>query len=185
MINDTKTKLSTTTVSLHWVTALLMISILASGIYITNTETFALMPWHKSLGVLVCVFAVIRILWRIKQGWPEHVGRYSVSEQILSKAIHWILITGTVLMPVSGFMMSAMGGYGVAAFGVELFPANTGANGPYDFVAINEGVADVMSTVHSFTGNLLLAAIALHAAGALKHHVIDKDATIRRMLGFG
>ncbi|MBN3561579.1 cytochrome b [Aliamphritea spongicola] len=183
MNNDTRSKLSRTTVRLHWLIAFLMIMLLASGLYISTTETFALMPWHKSFGVLVFGFAVFRIIWRIKQGWPEHVGNYSRMERILSKATHWILISGTIIMPVSGFMMSAMGGYGVAAFGIELFPTNTGPGGPFDFVAINENLNSIMRSVHSLAGDLILITVALHTIGALKHHLMDKDATIRRMLG--
>lgn len=183
MNNDTRSKLSKTTISLHWIVAFLMIMLLASGIYMASTETFALYPWHKSFGVVVFVFAILRITWRIKQGWPVHVGDYSLMEKLLSKATHWALITGTVAMPVSGFIMNAMGGYGVEAFGVELFPSNTGPEGPFDFVAINEPVADFAHSVHSLAGDLLVAAIFLHLVGALKHHFLDRDATIRRMLG--
>lgn len=183
MNNDTKSKLSKTTVRLHWIIALLMIMLLASGVYMVETETFALFSWHKSFGVLVFIFAAFRILWRIKQGWPEHVSNYSIIERVLSKGTHWILIIGTVMMPVSGFIMNAMGGYGVEAFGVELFPANTGPEGPFDFLPINEGLANLASSMHSLGGNLLIAAVVLHVIGALKHHFIDKDATIYRMLG--
>ncbi|RDE24673.1 cytochrome b [Motiliproteus coralliicola] len=183
MNNDTLSRLSKTTIRLHWVIAFLMIMLLASGIYMASTETFALYSWHKSFGILVFGIAVIRIAWRIKQGWPKHVGDYSLIERALSKATHWILILGTVAMPISGIVMNAMGGYGVEAFGVELFPTNTGPEGPFDFVAINEPVADFAHAVHSLAGDVLVIAVALHILGALKHHLLDRDATIRRMLG--
>lgn len=183
MNNDTQTQLSATTVRLHWLIAILMIALLASGTYISYTETFALMPWHKSFGVIVFIFAVARIAWRIKQGWPKPVGDYSSVERFAAKAIHWVLILGTLVMPVSGFVSNAMGGYGVEVFGLELYPSNTGPGGPYDFVAVNESLADFAHGVHGLGGNLIIAAVALHIIGALKHHLLDKDATIRRMLG--
>jgi len=77
-----------------------------------------------------------------------------------------------------------MGGYGVDAFGIELFASNTSPGNPRDFVAINEGLAALSSTVHAILGNILIAAVSLHIVGALKHHFMDRDGTIRRMLGF-
>jgi len=74
---DSLSKLSATTVSLHWIVAVMMILLLATGIYMEQAEAFALYPWHKSFGVLVLLFAVMRIAWRIKQGWPKSVGDYS------------------------------------------------------------------------------------------------------------
>ena len=184
MTNDSASKLSKATVGLHWIVATLMILLLASGIYMENTEAFALFPWHKSFGVVVFLFAILRIAWRVKQGWPKPVSTYSSIEQILSKTTHWVLILATVMMPISGFVMSAMGGYGVEVFGMELFSKNTSPNDPFEFIAINGGLADFAHTLHGLIGNILLVAVILHTLGAFKHHFLDKDATIRRMLGY-
>jgi len=180
---DSLSKLSATTVSLHWIVAVMMILLLATGIYMEQAEVFALYPWHKSFGVLVLLFAVIRIAWRINQGWPKSVGDYSTIEKVLSKLVHWLLILATVIMPVSGFMMSALGGYGIDFFGIELVAKNTAPNNPMEIVPINESMANFAHGVHGVGGNLLLLAVILHLVGALKHHILDKDATIRRMLG--
>ena len=180
---DTREKLSSTTVALHWIVGLMMIALLATGIYMENTEAYALYPWHKSFGVAIGLFVILRVLWRYKNGWPQHVGNYSSTEKLLSKVVHYLLIIGTVLMPISGFMMSAMGGHGVDLFGLQLVAHNPDPNNPQDVIPLNGAMAGFAHTMHGLGGKLILAGVVLHVVGAYKHHLIDKDGTMRRMLG--
>ncbi|MGS2724377.1 cytochrome b [Porticoccus sp. GXU_MW_L64] len=183
MNGDTQQKLSTTSISLHWIVAILMIGLLATGIYMEQTSTYALYPWHKSFGVIIAVFVVVRILWRIKQGWPQQVGSYTAIEVFLASLVHWLLIVGTLLMPVSGFLMSAMGGHGVEVFGWTLFHHNPDPNNPDQTAPINAAVAGAAHSMHWIAGYCIIGALVLHVAGAIKHHAVDKDGTLRRMLG--
>ncbi|SET67566.1 cytochrome b [Thalassotalea agarivorans] len=180
---DTKEKLSSKTIVLHWIVGVMMIILLAVGVYMTETENHALYPIHKSFGVLILIFVVPRVFWRMKNGWPEPVSQYSMIEITLSKLIHWVLIIGTVLMPVSGMMMSGYGGHGIAIFGLELVPMNFDPTNPKEVIPINGALAGLGHQMHGLIGNILIGAIVLHFAGALKHHLIDKDGTMRRMLG--
>lgn len=180
---DTKLKLSHQTIALHWVIALGMIMLLASGIYMHETDAYAIYPIHKSFGVLLFLIAIWRISWRYKNGWPEPIREYQKFEIKLSKIVHWILIIGTVMMPISGMMMSGMGGYGVAAFGLELIATNPSEADPMKMIPLNESLASLGHTVHSIGGKLIILALLLHVTGALKHHFIDKDDTLNRMKG--
>ena len=67
---DTKQKLSSTTVWLHWIIAIMIIGLLIVGVYMEENEVYRLYPIHKSLGVIVFGFVIIRVIWRIKNGWP-------------------------------------------------------------------------------------------------------------------
>ena len=116
-------------------------------------------------------------------GWPVPAGDHQRWEHLLARAIHWLLIIGTVLMPISGFLMSSLGGHGVAVFGFELVPPNPDPANPDKVVAHNEMLAGLSHQVHGAAGVTMIVALLLHVAGALKHHVIDKDGTLRRMLG--
>jgi cytochrome b561 len=176
-------QLTGTTILLHWLVGIMMIVLLATGVYMEETKAFALYPWHKSFGVLIFVFAVIRVLWRIKEGWPPAVGDYAQWEKVLAKIVHYLLIIGTVLMPISGFMMSAMGGYGVAFFGLELVAANPDPADPTKMIPLNEAMAQIGHLMHGLGGNVLIAAVVLHIVGAYKHHFVDKDMTMKRILG--
>jgi len=86
-------------------------------------------------------------------------------------------------MPISGFMMSALGGHGVDFFGMELVARNPNPMNPQEVIALNGSLAQIGHTLHYLAGYTLIAAVVLHVIGALKHHVIDKDGTLRRMLG--
>jgi cytochrome b561 len=171
------------TIGLHWIVAVMMLVLLATGIYMEQTATHALYPWHKSFGVLIVLFVVLRIFWRWQQGWPPPVRDYSAWEKRLSSIVHYLLIIGTVIMPMSGVMMSALGGHGVALFGLELVARNPDPVNPQEVIPLNAAVAGIAHTVHEIAGYILVAGIWLHIIGALKHHILDKDGTLRRMLG--
>jgi len=181
---DTASKLSHNTLLLHWIVGIMIISLLGTGIYMEEYDVYALYPWHKSFGVLLVGFAVLRILWRIKNGWPSPVSNYTRIENLLSKIVHYLLLFGTILMPVSGFLMSAMGGHGVDFFWLfELFARNPDPGNPKEVIALNNTLANLAHKTHELGGYIIILAIILHLTGALKHHIIDKDGTLRRMLG--
>ena len=178
---ENKDKLSRVTITLHWIVALAMITMVAIGFYMMSQHAFGLISYHKSMGVIVLVVAFVRVLWRYHQGWPEPVRRYPRFEHLLAHAVHWILILATLLMPLSGLVSSVVGGKGISVFGVVLIAANRGADGKP--VAFNEFIANAGGAIHTILAYVLLVAIILHVIGALKHHWIDKDDTLKRMLG--
>jgi len=180
---DTKQQLSRISIGLHWVVGLMMISLLAVGIYMEENEAWFLYPWHKSFGVLILLFSLPRVIWRLKNGWPQAAGQYKSYEQLLSKIAHWVLIIATVMMPISGMLMSGAGGHGIVVFGLELFASNHSLVDPSEIVPLNKSLAGLAHTMHGLAGKVVLVTLALHVIGALKHHVIDKDGTLRRMLG--
>lgn len=182
-MTDTKFKLSTKTITLHWIVAIGMIGLLATGIYMEENEVYALYPIHKSVGVLIILPILWRVIWRMTNGWPEAVRDYAKHEHLLSKVVHWALIIATVAMPISGMMMSVGGGHGLDFFGLELVMRNADPSNPEEVIALNETAGEIGHTVHGLGGNILLFALGLHLIGALKHHFVDKDFTLKRMLG--
>lgn len=180
---DTQTALSKQTIVLHWIVAIGMIVMLAVGVYMEENKAYELYPLHKSFGVLIVVFVLWRIYWRAKNGWPTPVRQYRPVEIKLSKIVHWLLIVGTILMPISGMMMSGLGGHGIPLFGLELVARNPDPADPSKVIALNETLAQAGKAMHGLGGNILIAAVLLHIAGALKHHMIDKDNTLKRMIG--
>ena len=180
---DTPSQLSKTTLILHWIVAITVISLLAVGIYMEETDAYSLYPWHKSFGFLIFFVILARVLWRIKNGWPVPVGQYQRWETLLAKVVHYVLIISTVLMPLSGFLVSAYGGSGVDVFGIEIVARNTDPENPMKSMPHNKELATFAHETHGLVGYVLIGAVLLHIAGALKHHVMDKDGTLRRILG--
>lgn len=180
---DTQEKLSPITLILHWSVALFMVALLAVGFYMGEFEAYGLYPIHKALGVVALVFVLARVIWRLKNGWPIPVRPLSRIEHRISVLMHWLLIMGTLLMPISGFLFSAFGGYGVEVFGWHLVPRNPNPENATEVIAFNAGISDAAHEAHEVGGVLLVLLIVLHMAAALKHHVIDKDRTLLRMKG--
>ncbi len=149
----------------------------------TENEVWFLYPIHKSIGILIFAVIIVRVVWRLCQGWPQTIRKYAQYEQILAKLVHWVLLISTVLMPVSGILMSGVGGHGIAIFGWELLAPHHSSATPDQALPYNEFWAGVGESGHTIIGYVLIATIVLHVAGALKHHVIDRDATLKRMLG--
>lgn len=176
--------LSTTTKILHALVGFCMISLIAVGIYMHETKTFALYDIHKSIGVIVFAFALYRVIVRVKEGWPKPVGNTASNIQLIAaKVVHWGLIISTVLYPISGMMMSGAGGHGIPLFGIELLASNYDAV-TQKAVPLNETIASIGHELHGSLTWVLILFIVLHVVGALKHHIIDKDETIRRMFSF-
>lgn len=180
MAQDTKHQFSKLTVFFHWVVALTIIGLLCVGTYMNEFKVYSLYPIHKSVGMIIFLVILARIFWRIKNGWSQALATHNAFELKLAKVSHWILITGSVLFPISGMLMSAMEGRGLAIFGIELLAKNS-VDGKV--VAINRTLAELGETVHYWLAWIMAATIIVHIAGAVKHHFVYKDGTLRRMLG--
>jgi cytochrome b561 len=176
---DTREQLSPLSIGLHWLIGLTMIGMVIFGLVLEDMpkgETkSALLALHKSIGVIVLVFASWRLARRIRLGLPEHVGIYKAWELSLAKAVHYFLLFATLALPISGILMTVANTRAISVFGVTVIPQL--------FAQKNELLAKIGGATHSVMGKLILLAIALHIAGALKHHIMDSDGTLRRMLG--
>lgn len=176
---DTREKLSTVSVALHWVIAIAMIAMVAFGLILEDMpksdSKSALVQIHKSIGVLVLLLAVVRLTWRVRKGMPEDVGLTTAAQRMMSKAIHGLLLLATLLLPISGIMMSIANAKAISIFGIPFLPQLLAQK--------NEVMAKAAGLMHGLGGKLVIALVLLHVAGALKHHIVDKDGTLKRMLG--
>lgn len=160
----------------HWTIAFIMMGLLVVGFYMVSLEPapfkFEVYSWHKSFGILVLILVVGRIFWKFSNSKLEHMATHKKWEKILAKITHLALYVGMIGMPLSGWAMSSAAGYPVKLFGLTL-PA---------LVAENKALGSLMNQTHEILGYVLIGAILLHTAGAFKHHFIDRDSTLKRML---
>jgi cytochrome b561 len=178
--------LDTPAITLHWVVGITILFLLATGLYMAATDAWSLYPIHKSIGVLLFFVAVTRAIRRLRAGWPAPVSQYHRIEQSLSKLTHWVLLIGSLAVPLTGMMYSGVSGHGFGLFGlVTLVPMNHSELDPSIVVPYSKYWELVTQQTHQIIAYVLVGAIALHAAGALKHHFIDRDSTLLRMLGAG
>lgn len=175
---DTKYKLSKQTVVLHWLISVLIIGMLILGFTLANMERSELkgelMMYHKSFGFILLFLASWRLIWRLLNGFLKSLPSHHKHETMLSHVIVVILLAASVLMPLSGVVMSWTGGRSVDLFGLEIGP----------FAALeSEAISKFAGGLHGPIAVILVAAITLHILGALKHVIIDKDDTLARMKG--
>ena len=170
-------KYTITAITLHWLMALAVIGMFALGFYMAglplSPNKLKLYSWHKWSGVTVFLLAWMRLTWRIFHHPPVLPGHMSRIEQVIAHAGHDMLYLMMFAIPVSGWLMSSAKGVQTVLFGVLPIP---------DLVVKDRELGELLQTIH-WGLNLLLATIVIgHAAVALKHHFIDKDDVLTRML---
>lgn len=174
---DTRQKLSPLTVALHWIVGLTIVGLMAVGIYMADLPRSEfrswLYGWHKVIGTTVFMIAAARILWRWKHGFPEYAARLPAWQAQAARLSHYLLLIATVGLPVTGAIYSWAGGHPVPILG--LFSIQTETKYPLLY--------DTFHFIHGWAGWILAAIVAVHAAAALKHHFVDRDGTLKRMLG--
>lgn len=160
----------------HWGMAILIFGLLAVGLYMVSMapgpEKFQLYGLHKSFGLLVLWLVGLRFVWRHVSGVPEPLSTHQPWEKRLALGAHVFLYIAMLGLPLSGWLMSSAGEYPVSFFGLPM-PA---------LMAKNEFWFGVMKETHEILGFILMGVIALHGAGAFKHHFLDRDSTLDRML---
>ena len=179
---DTRQKFSRTTIVLHWLVAFTILGLIALGIYMVETESWPLYHLHKSIGLLAFAAILARLAWRWRNGLPQPVRPVSPIEHAAATGAHVVLLILTVVLPLTGMLYSGASGNGFGIFGWEIFPSRYSAGQAVPFSA---HWSDIGQALHGWLGYLLLALIVLHVAAALKHHVVDRDATLKRILGRG
>jgi cytochrome b561 len=166
-----------TAVSLHWLMAIGLVGMFAFGLYVADLplspNKLKFLSWHKWAGVTLFTLALVRLAWRIAHrppALPAHMGR---GEQFVAHAGHGLLYLLMFAIPLSGWLMSSALGFQTVYFGVLPLP---------DLLQKNKELGDLLRTVHWGLNMLLAATVVGHAAAALKHHFIDKDDVLTRML---
>ena len=165
-----------TAVALHWVIAGLIACALVMGWIMTELAfsplKLKMFNWHKWVGITVLALAVIRLAWRLTHRPPAMVPMPAI-QAFAAHAIHVALYILMFLQPISGWLHSNAAGYPVVYLGVLPLP---------NLVTKNHDLSDFFEEMHELLGWTLLILFALHALAALKHHLLDKDMTLRRML---
>ena len=162
---------------LHWLMTLLFFGLLALGFYMhdlpLSPEKLQLYSWHKWAGVTAFLLVWFRLFWRIAHRPPALPASMSKLMQRAAHAGHFLLYGLMIAIPLSGWLMSSAKGFQTVWFGVLPIP---------DLLSKNKETGDLLQSVHMSLNLLFVAVIAGHIGAALKHHFIDKDDILTRML---
>ncbi len=126
---------------------------------------------HKSLGLVLGLLIVLRLLWRLGHRPPTWPVSMSGAQRAAAQWGHRALYAAMLVLPASGAIGSNFSKHGVKFFGLALAPLGPDLPGVYKF----------FNTVHELTAWLLAALIAGHVLMALKHAFIDRDGLLARM----
>lgn len=180
---NTATRYGAVTKTLHWATALGIFAAVALGIVAerwpmaddaARATKIALFSAHKTLGVTLLALAVIRIAWAVTQPKPAPLHPERRAETLAASTVHWLLYGSLIAVPVTGWLHHAT----APGFAPILWPFGQGLPG----LAASEALTEIFSALHLVLNWVLGLSIAAHVAGALKHALVDRDATLSRML---
>jgi cytochrome b561 len=162
-------------VVLHWLLAALIVGMLVLGFTMVAIEDdpgaekwFGL---HQTLGLVVFVLVLARVAWRIRHRPAELPASVPRWEAIASSVVQWLLYTGMLLLPVTGFLGSSYSRAGITWFGM-LVPR---------WRMADRNTAEALFDVHETIVWCMLALVALHALAGLKHALVDCDRVFQRM----
>jgi cytochrome b561 len=158
----------------HWLTAILIFAALIIGFTMVNwlAGYAALRVIHMSIGALILVVVVLRIVNRVRHhppSWPPTVGRLEGRVVILSERALYALL---LAQPLVGWAMVSASGTPVRVFGVLRLPP---------IAPFNVDVFAVLREAHSILAYLLVAVVAAHVSAVLAHSIVLGDGMLRRM----
>lgn len=173
------TRYTHTAITLHWLVALLIFAAFPLGVYMHDLPLspykLRLYSYHKWIGVTVFVLALIRLSWRAAHRPPALPENMPNWEKFAAHATHHALYVLIFIIPISGWLMSSAKGFQTVWFGVLPLP---------DLVGKDKALGDLLHEVHEMLNFLLLGLVAGHIGAALKHHFIERDDILARVLPF-
>lgn len=160
--------------SFHWLMALLIIANLALGLYmedLVSDNKYKFYDFHKSIGVLVILLILPRIIIRlIKKAPPYHIV-LTKWQLITVKIVHFSLYLSMLLVPISGYLMSSFYGYPVKLFGIVI----------PNIVGKNIELGKLFKEIHEISSYVLITLIIIHVSAVLKHLIEGNREILKRM----
>jgi cytochrome b561 len=168
-----------TAITLHWLVALALIATFAVGLYMSDLplspEKLRIYSWHKWAGVTIFLLVLLRLLWRLTHRPPAPPVSMPAWQQAAAETAHRLLYLLMLAVPLSGWLMSSAKGVQTVYFGVLPLP---------DLLAKDKALGEALETVHQALNYTMAGLVVLHVGAAIKHHVIDRDDVLSRMLPF-
>ncbi len=166
--------------AMHWGSVLAIVISVAAMFVRDVIEDAAARQWlleiHRQLGLLVLALAVVRIVFRLVRGLVDHARESRWVLRAAAHGAHLALYALLIALPVLGWAVTSAHGVSLRAIGVVPLPS---------LMAPDSEVADTLSDYHVWLAWALLGLVALHAAAALWHHYVRRDAVLEAMLPGG
>lgn len=166
-------------ITIHWATAFFIIALFALGLWMVDLtyydDWYRQAPYlHKSIGILLLFVTLFRLVWYFSNQRPELLDSYTDIEIKAAKWVHGLMYILMFSVMLSGYFISTADGRSIDVFGWFEIPA---------LILAIENQEDLAGDIHFVLSVILISMVVVHAAAAMKHHWVDKDSTLRRMLG--
>jgi cytochrome b561 len=178
MLKDSDSGYGVFSILLHWISALLIIFLFAIGFYMVDLDYYD--PWyhrlpslHISFGLVLLLFTVARIIWRLGNPQPKALPTYSRNTRLLATTMKYLLYIFVVVVIVTGYLITSADGKPASLFGLLDFPI---------IAQLEPDGVDRAGLIHELLAWGIVLFAGLHAGAALMHHFIIRDRTLVRML---
>jgi len=177
MLKNTDTTYGSVARTLHWAMAIIIITLLIVGFYMTSLppsdDKWYIYGIHKATGLLILMLASIRLVYRLSSIQPPLPKTVPVVQAKLSKLDIIALYCLMFAMPLSGFLGSLTGGHDISFYNIFTI---------HSFGESYKAISHYFWSIHEICAYLLIACISIHFLGAIYHHFILKDNVLRRMM---
>jgi cytochrome b561 len=176
-MRNTENRYGFIAILLHWGMAILLIGLLALGLYMTripiSLEKLKLYGWHKEYGDLALMLVMVRLVWRLGSIIPSLSNEIPKWQVIAAHIVHWAFYVFMCALPISGWLITSAAGLPVSFFGLFVLP---------NLISPHPDLQPLFTEIHRWLSYALIVTICAHVGAALKHHFINKDDILRRML---
>lgn len=176
---NTSRRYGVVAIALHWFMAVLLISLIALGLYMVSLpdagfdrKKITLILLHKEYGILALALVAVRLAWRVGNALPALVEHIPDWQKVIARFVHLSFYGLMFALPVTGWLMSSAAAIPVYFFGWGL----------PDFISHDDHLFHAFIDIHKWLSYALIACILVHAGAALRHHFIFKDETLKKML---
>ena len=178
MLRNTESDYAPVAVVLHWLTAIVIIGLFILGLWMVDLDYYN--KWyklapdiHRSIGVLLAITVLLRLALNLLSPTPKPEPNIKPWEHVLARSMHGVLYLFIFAIAMTGYLISTADGRSVDVFGWFSVPAT---------ITGMENQEDLAGKLHYYFAVTILVLAGLHALAALKHHFIDRDNTLKRML---
>lgn len=179
MIVAERRRYSAPAIGLHWIVVVLVAAAWALGLTMVDLplspQKLKLYSWHKWTGVTIFLLALARLAWRAAHRPPALPVSMPAWQSRAAAASHALLYVLLLAIPLSGWLFSSASGVPVVYLGLVQLP---------DLVGRDKALAELLKQFHVALNLTLFVTVCIHVGAALKHHFVDRDDVLARMLPF-
>ncbi|HSM43053.1 MAG TPA: cytochrome b [Afifellaceae bacterium] len=181
MLRNSETGYGLVAITFHWVIALMFLGQAGLGFYMTGLEPddpliFPLYQWHKSLGLLILLLALLRLAWRLVGPLPALPAAMADWEKLAARLAHVALYAALVAIPLTGWALVSASPLNIPTFAFNLVVV------PHLPVPVSDASEASWTFVHGLLANMALAIALVHVAAAFRHEFILRDGLLARMV---